>query len=111
MDPTLVRHRPRKHLISNQEFCVICGGLGHYFLIDDDDPSDCFTVDCKSMECARPERAGVPPSTPAATTDKIEIFYEEEEGPRGICFGRGGIVTRADALSGDIIVSGRRKTK
>ena len=23
------------------------------------------------------------PSTPAASTDKIEIFYEEEEGPRG----------------------------
>lgn len=113
MEPTLVRHRPRRHLVYDQDFCVVCGNLGHYFFINNDDPDDIITVDCKSLGCSQPARDGVPLPAHAADTDKIEFFYEEEEEdrPRGTCFGRGGIVTEADAISGDIITSSRRKTE
>lgn len=108
IEPTLVRHKPRRHLVQDQRFCSICGGLGHYFFINDRNHHDIFVADCKNLTCSDPERAGVPPPTDPAPTDRIEVFDEEEDGPRGIRYGRNNLVTTSDAISGSIIVSRRR---
>lgn len=89
-------------MVHDPDSCVRCGDLGHYFLINPNDPGDIFTIDCTERSCANPPRDGIPDPTPNdVVTEPIVVTHD---GVRGICYGRNGLVRTGDSISGTIDV-------
>lgn len=100
MLPIVVRHKPRARLVDAPDICAQCGGLGHYFIINAENPEDTFTIDCDQSTCADHNSDGIPDHSPNnAVTEPLAITHD---GDRGICYGHKRAVRTGNSISGTI---------
>jgi hypothetical protein len=104
MKAIVIRHRPRRDRVFDQDFCEHCGGLGFLFCLNALDPEDLWSVDCDAPNCsvlAVDDEDPVPTSVENDDTGEVEVRLDDP--PRGASYTSHGPET-SNHFSGTITV-------